>query len=1426
MVATGKPDKVKPPVFSAFELARGWRILRQHLQISVDLEKRSLSGTANFTFSAINNQFIGIALNLRRCRVTSCRVNGVEAPYRLVSPLDDDELLAAVSQDTARHRMDDIAHSMHIRDDAANEQGELFIDMPVSVSADLIDDLKDVLAEYRTSIGKEPDPDEELEPDTAIPVPLSHLPLVQLTVEYETLDPTAGAIFYGDPNAPKPVLDQRYMLTDGRFGMARFWMPCRDTMNWCDRYLFDIDVAVKPNLLVVATGELRDTVQYEEQDAPQTKVFRYRLHAPAHASEIVVAVGPFIALPDPTLSSKVTHFCLPGMARELVYTAPPIFAKALAFCREYLGGDPPSCSFKQLFVGSLGLRPDVTRTGAGGIVIHSGDLLHTSRCIDEGFIAREAIMNGLVMSYFGCFLRPRIAEDDWLISGLASHVAALGLQAILGRNWYRFRISDIMDKVCAGDSCNLANTKSRQLPDVAVDAIRRRSHIIVHMIERRIGSEAMKRALRDIVAEGKSATIAAVKSICEVLSKPRQGLPSEEKGYGKHVTPEIRELTDFNGAHPSTTGTTSVVSTGFEDAIQGVGVGPFLKRIRAIVGTDVRSMVRLWAASRGVPRLRVGYQYNARKNCIEFAVKQEGVIRGEEYSGRQGLLFTGSVNVRVMETEGVYDHTIEISEPLLLTDLPCHSRRAKTTKPTVPGEREPNDNTRGSPVLWVRLNPEHDWCMDYNFPQPDECWISLLKGERDAMAQYEACKSLSGFQTEPSMKALLSIAGDDKIYWRVRVEAARTLATNEKGLEMLMAQFRSCYMDGDEGLLRSCNFSDIAKYFVKRGLISAIASARVRTPTSLHPEGSTPLAATKFLAFLLSGHDNKGNQFDDDHYLVDLLQSGAKAAVSCVGDKAHANAGEDGGSTTESIIHQLERFRSIEAMVPRRTDLVKSAIANALTEIEIACMKNKDRKTGVVSTLMLSGRFKHNASLTGSLFELCDRQISFGSRLDAVSNLVKVYGGDLDVTMWALARVDKWSSGHNIVNASLSERNEAVQEGYYEPPSFRYQLMDALIDAASRKGWGKALPPLILALRRHTSRAMQICMRIQRVIVGEADPRIRNSALRFAKTVWGAGIPICLLGRSEYVEAKSSIRIDGRDPPKSIVAMKRLEGVLLPQTNELTDAKTSKPAKTTKCSKHGKSGKPVRNSNKLVSIPLTQTQPVEIPEMEVDAIPAVIDIDGVHENASGREKKSVLRAPRIPKSAPKPQLPSADRTGLPNLRSVPLSKPINDPKPETKMSWDPLDEEDARFLKRAWKERNAVANTENRSRGSEINNREVWDDRPMMLDDGERGTERNSDYPNLPLLSQQATDRDGTGLDGEHKKKKKKKKKRRHHDDDESGHRKKKKKKKRREEHGGQGEVGTANQHEHEEPPQEVRKIGKFKIRLGGGSFPHVAKSE
>lgn len=1260
MAVTGKSDKTKPTVYDPCERQRGWRIVHQHLSLDVCLKARKIRGTAVLSIRALNENCKVIHVNLRRCRVVECVVNGHVSEFLHASALDDQLLLEAASDETQAHRFEDIKRELDVQRNFGEEVAELAVFLPSNVVTNVMDELRVAQREVVAGAGGFADIPESPSAE------LHKLPNLTVAITYELTNPVDGATFYGSSKVEDALSNPLYMLTESRFGLVRTWMPCIDSMRWCDRSFFDLDVTVDKELVVVASGDLMATklVQSNDGDERERLMFRYRSTVPAHAREIVVAAGPFMPFADPLLPKTVTHFCLPGHADELVHTGPPIFEKALAFCRDYFGFDPPCTSFKQLFVGPLGQDKSTSYCAGGGLAVLSGNLLHTSRNIDAGFLSRELIMTTIVQSYVGCLLRPRGPNDAWIIAGLCAHVSAIGLRSLFGLNWYRFRIYDEMQILCQespSEAVVLSKVDHGVHIDVTSRKVERKAHIVVYMIERRIGSDMMRRALRDMVAEGRNVIVALSTQLDRVQKTVQNATTLRQTQHSfiikafsstanslelsKRATVIDAEDEDVEASPAASKRLRSNgVSNGFDDGLLGVDVHQFMKRLRAICGTDVKSMVRLWASSGGVPRLRSSYRYNARRHSMEFVVLQDAVEQGTLQNGKLGLPFAGTVNVRIMEVEGAFEHPVEIRDNQLSTDIQCHSRRTKKSQNDTAVR---DDSYNRSPIVFVRVDTELEWCMDMNLKLPDPALIAMLQTERDAIAQYAACRGLRNCDNPAAAKALAAVLEDDQVFWRVHSEAVHTLVTCKGGLEALLNFCRSRYTDrGEDGRehVRLNNFGSYPEYFVKREIMKAIVKAKelkIGVKRKILPQ------AVDFTIEMLMGNDNAGNQFDDNYYVADLINAAGYIAIDSVDEHVENIGKGDDKSYSSRAIQQINRYRALDRLIPSKTGAVTCAVMKCATDYEVALMVAKQRlRYGVPVQDLGRGQLHGNEILTRLLYDNCTPDALLNVRIQAFQSLALIYSSNLSVCLWLLKVVDKYHSGAEMINFA-STQNATIETA--ESPIVRRAIIDGLIEAVESKLWGRITPPLVCALRRTTNLAKDICIRIRRIMVGDIDNRIRDAAYRFALIVWGVGAPVCMLGRIEYSEMLKAASRYGHRCDRD-----RLQRPVVPEEHRkrfgVPFRPKPKPLKVSKSHKPPKSKKPSKHSSNTAAIVVS---PHESHTVVPDAVHVTPPSIPVSRPVVICESKNVIK---IPSSKPSPEAPTSQKRQGQTFK-LPLSKP-------------------------------------------------------------------------------------------------------------------------------------------------------------------------
>lgn len=1043
------------------------------MDITLDLEEKAIYGSATITMIALNEEFEDVRLNLRRCSVSKCCVNEEDTVFELRSPLDDPQMLQEVSSESMQYRWFDIEVEVDKRTEEA-EDGELIVNIPDAVKHELKKKL------YGTSRSDQPTR------------PLNTYPRFSVRVDFRTLDPSVGGIFYDTAVKTGDGVNSTfsYLVTDGRYGVARCWMPCVDSLLWCDKCPWEIVASVTDTSMVVASGDLLETrlieprselpngigddtvmdIDHTEQYSgveeggrasalyPMMKRYLFRLDIPAHASEVAVVAGPFRALPDPHKSATVTHFCLPGSAKKLVHTSPSLYSVISKFYKDFFGADPPVTSFKQVFL-APGHGWTDPLCAAGGLAIYPGEILHTERDIDEAFEARTLIARTYCEAYFGRLVRPRGAQDTWFINGLVEYTSSLAVRAILGNNWYRHRIFDLVNEMIEEPrerSPRLSTISLGRPADTFSVAATRRAHIIVHMIAKRVGPEVLKRALRDVVAEAREDAEGFISSRASAF--------------------------------------------GFDDAVKGLGVEFFCKRLRSICNVDTRNVARVWAASISYPEVQFGYRYNARRNLVEFVVKQppfkfpeSETIHGNVRFTRDPSLnppipLTGTLTVRVAEVDGTYDHAVEIQDAITVTELPCHSRRAKA-KGGARADKEKSKDSEASytPINYIIADPELEHPCKQVFLQSQRAVLLLLDHERDATAQDRACSGLARFATPKAVSALEKALADGHLYWRVRASAAEALSRCPEGLSVLLKFFRQTYMNGalpEEEQVLPNQFKDISSYFVKKAVIRAIASVKdgaENTPRAILPR------ALVFLLQLLESNDNVSNVFTDRHYVALLLR--------CVTE----------ASSDERVLKQIARYNDLHLLNP--DPIVHSSLIESMYAIERPRIQSPEGQADLACL-----RFKPSERVLAMLSEAGSYESHFLVRRSAFRTMLRLYGQDLDVVLWVLSKVDRVFSGDDILDIWRKEWREKP-ELLVEPPRIRQAALEAIMSMPSYD-----------SLRRHTKRAMKICVRILRLSIGDPDPRIRAVATDLGMCAFGIGVPVCLLTDRQYAEEVKKMR--------------------------------------------------------------------------------------------------------------------------------------------------------------------------------------------------------------------------------------------------------------------------------------------------------------
>ena len=256
----------------------------------------------------------------------------------------------------------------------------------------------------------------------------------------------------------------------------------------------------------------------------------YHIKKSVLPSNLVLAAGPFAVLPDPELP-HVTHLGVPGRGRleELKHTV-ACFREIYYFIEGYAGSPAmPRRSYQQVFVDGFSIPHGRERRRFGdgwsagyGCSLLSSDLLHGPSSIETTFAARQAMAEALASFCFGSMISAAEPTSRWIVMALARFLSLKYLGQAFGKTYYEFALcsdADETSRLCddyppiSDEWCG--NTASPEL----LEYMARRGTLILHMIERRVGEEALQQTIRSLAKDADGAIVSLKRRASRLTSE-------------------------------------------------------------------------------------------------------------------------------------------------------------------------------------------------------------------------------------------------------------------------------------------------------------------------------------------------------------------------------------------------------------------------------------------------------------------------------------------------------------------------------------------------------------------------------------------------------------------------------------------------------------------------------------------------------------------------------------------------------------------------------------------------------------------------------------------------------------------------------------------------------------------------------------------
>ncbi|TDL26427.1 TATA-binding protein associated factor Taf2 [Rickenella mellea] len=961
---------------------RGFNISHQKVVLDIDFAG-SFRGYTEITIIPTSKDLRTICLNSRQCQIHAVTVGTYKADFVYHDPL------AAIptSDFNDCHRHPELKRKLYSAL-AECDEGELAIAIPRQVSVRTSGYVSNGVIESEVAT---PEPQT---PGAPLGTVTEFTPIV-LNIEYSLRNPIDGFQFVLPTDAYPQRVPHCY-TTPSSPDAARCWVPCLDGLwekcTWefefvVPRYLeeqdqdsMDIDgddggvEEGKHPTIVVCSGELVEQVAHPFNSSKT--IFLFSQAVATSVQHVAFAAGPFHVYPIPTEVAGLTDdttgaqtlmhaFCLPGHETELSTSVSFIRSAMNFYSTEF--GSYPFGSHKLVFVDELPLQ----RFDSATLSIVTVDLLHGDDAVDQVFETRHALSHALACQWMGINIIQKTWSDTWIVNGLGLYIAGLFIRKLMGNNEYRFRMKKDMERVLDRDRGSMppiCQPTSLEPPDASfLPFINLKAPIVLHILDRRLGKSGTSLGL-------------------------------------SRVLPKVF-LSAISGEMPNNAlSTHSFLRTCRK--VSGVDLRAFVDQW--IYGSGCPQ----FSFSATFNRKKMAVEIQMRQECPAFVVHNGYPAAMSLYKPVQ--FFEGQMTVRIHEADGTpYEHVLDILTPTKRFEVPFNTKYKRVRRNTkrylarqaaaqaaadgdteaaeaigmidmgfgleVWEEEEERERWKvadwteeeeqqmaGATYEWIRMDADFEWIARIQFDQFDYMWVSQLQRDRDVVAQLEAVHALAKTPNALVSSQLTRTVLVTNYFYRIRCEAALALVNcaNQRldyiGLFHLFKLFlRYCYdpEDPDQDLFlhkyvpRPNNFSDFSEYYVRKALLNAISQVRFEN-------GKTPTVIRQFFIDQLRYNDNTTNRFSDAYYICAVIAALACASVSTappergellkLEPKQELNADDD--ALLKAAISEVERYRSMDRLIPSSHNVVTIAALEFHLVINMANLVPSDMKLFLTST--------------------------------------------------------------------------------------------------------------------------------------------------------------------------------------------------------------------------------------------------------------------------------------------------------------------------------------------------------------------------------------------------------------------------------------------------------------------------------------------
>ncbi|PIL31521.1 hypothetical protein GSI_06223 [Ganoderma sinense ZZ0214-1] len=939
-------------------IRRGFSIyVHQKVVLEVDFTGK-LWGYTEITVVPTSKDLKTIHLHARQCDIHSVTVASHPADFVHSDPIAN----LTVSDATDVHHHPELKRKVYSALQEGDE-GELSIAIPKEVS---LRQSGHRAASGMVSEAATPEPQTPGHTSQqSLPVP-EFTPIL-VNIGYSIKNPADGVQFVL-PSESYQTRVPHVFTTPSSPDAARCWVPCVD--NLWEKCTWDFEFVVPRSLeqqdtlsddededsdseyptVVICSGELVEQVSHPYNSSKT--IFVFSQPTLTSVQHIAWAAGPFHAHAIPadlsaaedvsgTTQPLMHAFCLPGHESFLATTVSFMRSAMSFYVNEY--GSYPFGSHKLVFVEELPAQ----RFDAATLSLVTVDLLYGEDAIDQVYETRHSLSHGLASQWIGINIQQKMWSDTWLVNGLGLYITGLFMRKLFGTNEYRYRLKKDMERVIALDNGSMGpicQPQSLDPPDgTNIAFINLKSPLVLHILDRRLGksgtSLGLSRVLPKLFLSAISGEMAnnlisthSFLRMCRKVSGIDPRSFAEQWIYGSGC-PTFGFSASFNRKKMAVEITMRQDAPAFKH-FENNEIGKMM--MKPVPFFEGQMTIRIHEAD-GTPYEHVLDIRSAFKRYeVPFNTKYKRVRRNtKRYLARQAAAQAAA--------EGDADAAaamdlIDMGFGLEIWEKEQERENWKVADWT----EEDEQNMAGQTYEWIRIDADFEWIAAIAFDQKDYMWVSQLQRDRDVVAQYEAIMVLSKTPNSIISSTFTKTVLVSNYYFRIRCEAAAALVTCANlrlewlGLFHLFKLFlRYCYEPEDPKadlfshtyVPRPNDFSDIAEYFVRKNILSAISRVRFEN-------GKTPPVIRQFLVDQLRYNDNTTNPYADAFYICNVISALGCATVSSHAPERGEFISNDSSPTQDPqdlellklALSEVDRYRSMDRLIPTYHNVVTVAV--------------------------------------------------------------------------------------------------------------------------------------------------------------------------------------------------------------------------------------------------------------------------------------------------------------------------------------------------------------------------------------------------------------------------------------------------------------------------------------------------------------------